>query len=274
MKKVLYLISAIGLTFTLLSWGFTGHRSIGRIAENNLSPKAKKTVQELLGDQSLADVSTWADEVRSQPEYRATASWHFLNVPLGLNHADFQKQVEGMQTANVFSALLKAEHELLYPGTSKEKKIEALKFIVHFVGDIHQPMHISRAEDKGGNTIQLNYEGKGTNLHSLWDSKMLDHQGLSVEQIAEKYKPTPKQIKQWQSTSQIDWAWESYQISSKLYSEVDSMKTRSIDDSYYQNHIQIVNLRIEQAGIRLATILNEIFKGGNINSELIPPPEL
>lgn len=181
MNRILYVCTCLGLTITLLSWGFAGHRSIGRIPENHLSQKAKKAVRDLLGDTASADVSTWADEVRSQPEYKATASWHFLNLPLGLNHADFQKQVEEMQSGNVYSAMLKAEHELLYPGTSKEKKIEALKFIVHFVCDIHQPMHISRAEDKGGNMIQLNYEGKGTNLHSLWDSKMLDHQGLNME---------------------------------------------------------------------------------------------
>lgn len=179
-----------------------------------------------------------------------------------------------MQNGNVYSALTKAEHNLLYPGTPKEKKVEALKFIVHFVGDMHQPMHISRAEDKGGNTIQLNYDGKGTNLHSLWDSGMLQHQGLSFEQIAEKFKPSPKQIKQWQTSSQIEWAWESYQISSRLYAEVDSMNTRSIDNSYYDKHIGVVNQRVEQAGTRLAAILNEIFNSGNINSKLIPPPKL
>jgi hypothetical protein len=200
-----------------LSFGFIGHRSVGKIAENNLTPKARAAVQNLLGNETLAGVSTWADEVRNQPEYKSTASWHFLNLPLGLSYDEFERQVEAMENGNVYNALIKAEHDLINPGISKEKKIDALKFVVHLVGDMHQPMHISRAEDKGGNTIQLNYNGKGTNLHSLWDSKLVETQGFTFEQIATSNKASAKQISHWQRGSQLKWAWESYQISSKLY---------------------------------------------------------
>ncbi|HWK05818.1 MAG TPA: S1/P1 nuclease [Puia sp.] len=247
----------------LLSWGVTGHRTIGKIAENHLSAKAKAAVQELLGDQSLADVSTWADEVRSQPEYKRTAPWHFLNLPLGLSYMEFEQQVKGMTGENVYSALQTNEQVLLDKGTTRTQKTEALKFIVHFVGDLHQPMHISRAEDKGGNTIQLNYEGKGVNLHSLWDTYLLEHQGLSYEQLAEKYdRVSARQIKQWQSDPLIKWMWESYEISSQLYAEVDRMNSRSIDEAYYQAHIATIGERIQKAGIRLAGMLNELFKNG------------
>lgn len=274
MKNKLTSISLFVLTILLTSFGSVGHKSVGKIAENNLTPKAKSAVETLLGNETLAGVSTWADEVRSQPEYKSTASWHFLNLPLGLNYEEFERKVEGMDNGNVYSALISAEHELINPAIPREKKIEALKFVVHFVGDMHQPMHISRAEDKGGNTIQLNYNGKGTNLHSLWDSKLVETQGFTFKQIAEWTKPTSKQIKEWQKGSQLKWAWESYQISSKLYAEVDAMKSRSIDEEYYKNHLPIINERIQQAGIRLAGVLNEIFKGGSINSTLIPPPSL
>jgi len=247
----------------LLSWGVTGHRTIGKIAENHLSAKAKAAVQELLGDQSLADVSTWADEVSSQPEYKRTAPWHFLNLPLGLSYMEFEQQVKGMTGENVYSALQTNEQVLLDKGTTRTQKTEALKFIVHFVGDLHQPMHISRAEDKGGNTIQLNYEGKGVNLHSLWDTYLLEHQGLSYEQLAEKYdRVSARQIKQWQSDPLIKWMWESYEISSQLYAEVDRMNSRSIDEAYYQAHIATIGERIQKAGIRLAGMLNELFKNG------------
>lgn len=262
-KKLLFFPSILLLSVFIISWGVTGHKTIGKIAENHLSPKARAAVHELLGNASMADVSTWADEVRQQPEYRATGNWHFLNLPLGLSYPAFQKQVEGMPQANVYSALQQCQHELTDKGTTRAQKIEALKFIIHFVGDLHQPMHVSRAEDKGGNTIQLNYEGKGLNLHSLWDTYLLEHQGLSYEQLAEKYDHiTPQQIKQWQSDPLIKWIWESYEISSKLYAEVDAMKGRSIDDAYYQAHIAIIGERIQQAGIRLAGVLNDIFKNG------------
>jgi len=272
-KRTLPLLTALlGISVFLISWGVTGHRTIGRIAENHLSPKARAAVYALLGSASLADVSTWADEVRNQPEYRHTASWHFLNLPLGLNYAKFEKQVKGLDAENVYSALLNQEHILADKATSKEQKTDALKFIVHFVGDLHQPMHVSRAEDKGGNTIQLNYEGQGTNLHSLWDTKLLEHQGLTYEQLAEKYDhASPAQIRQWQSDPLMKWIWESYEISSKLYAEIDAMSNRSIDDNYYQAHISIIQERIGQAGIRLAGLLNQIFANGLQESSGISP---
>ena len=262
-KQLLFISVLVSASFLLVSWGFTGHRTVAKIADNHLSANAKAAVQALLGTATLSDVSTWADEIRNQPEYRQTGSWHFLNLPLGLSYAEFTKQVEGMEQANVYSALLQQEKVLADKEAPREKRVEALKFVVHFVGDLHQPMHISRAEDKGGNTIQVNYDGAGTNLHSLWDTKLLEHQGLTYDQLAEKYDHmSPAQIRQWQADPLIKWIWESYEISSRLYAEVDAMKSRNIDEAYYQAHLPIIQERIEQAGIRLAGVLNELFKDG------------
>jgi hypothetical protein len=257
MKKIVYFVPIIALAFILISWGNTGHHVIGQIAENHLSPKAREAIQALLGGQSLADVSSWADEVRgNDPEYQSTAPWHFINVELGLSFPDFAKEGD-----NVYTALLKQEAILKDSHATTEQKVIALKFVVHFVGDIHQPMHISRAEDKGGNTIQVQYDGKGTNLHSLWDTKMLEHGGLNYQQLAEKYDhPAEAQIKKWQGDAPIVWAWESYQISTQLYGEIAAMKGRNIDNAYYEAHLPIVENRIEKAGIRLAGVLNELFK--------------
>ena len=259
-------LSICVLLFTavvLISWGVTGHRSIGKIAENHLTPQSKAAVRELLGSETLAEASTWPDEVRSQPEYRHTGPWHYLNLPLGLSYADFQTRVQGMTQENVYSALLQQEQVLGSSSSSRQEKIEALKYIVHFVGDLHQPMHVSREEDKGGNTIQVNYDGQGTNLHALWDSKLIDHQGLTFEQMAEKYdQVSAAQVKAWQSEPLIKWIWESYEISSKLYAEIDALNNRTIDDSYYQAHIGIIRERIEKAGVRLAGVLNQIFANG------------
>jgi hypothetical protein len=264
MKKKDTLLAIVFLSFSilLLSWGVTGHRTVGKIAENHLTANAKTAVHDLLGGETLADVSTWADEVRSTPAYGATGPWHYINLPLGLSYSDFQKQVEGMKEGNVYSALQEQER-ILTEKSSRRDKVDALKFIVHFVGDLHQPMHVSRAEDKGGNSIQLNYNGQGTNLHSVWDSKLIEHEGGDYQQLAAKYDhASPAQIKEWQSDPLIKWLWESYTISSKLYAEVDAMKSRSIDDSYYTAHIGIIHERLEQAGVRLAGLLNVLFKNG------------
>jgi hypothetical protein len=263
MRNTALSLFALFLSAALLSWGVTGHRAIGKIAEDHLSPRAKAAIHDLIGDTTLAGISTWPDEVRSQPAYRNTAPWHYINLPLGLSFADFETKVKSMTQENVYSALQQQEQILGSAASTRGQKAEALKFIVHFIGDLHQPMHVSREEDKGGNTIQLNYDGNGTNLHALWDSKLIDHQGLTYEQMAATYDhATPAQVKQWQSEPLIQWIWESYQASSKLYAEVDAMKSRAIDDSYYEAHIGIVQDRIEKAGIRLAGVLNQIFQNG------------
>lgn len=271
MRKSLLSLFALFLSAVLLSWGVTGHRAVGKIAADHLSAQAKDAVHALIGDTTLSDISTWPDEVRSQPAYRHTGSWHYINLPLGLSHADFEAKVKEMSRENVYSALQQQEQVLGSSTSTRSEKVEALKYIVHFVGDLHQPMHVSREEDKGGNSIQLNYNGNGTNLHSLWDSKLIDRQGLTYEQMAAKYDhATPAQIKQWQSDPVLEWIWESYQASSKLYAEVDAMKSRAIDDQYYQEHIGIIEERIEKAGIRLAGVLNMIFRNGLAASAVAP----
>ncbi|WP_342644899.1 S1/P1 nuclease [Mucilaginibacter sp. CSA2-8R] len=258
----------------LISWGFTGHRVIALIAERHLTPQAKAAVADLLVGESMAEVSTWADQVRNQGQYKHTSGWHFINLPLGLSHTEFNKTVVLMEKDNVYSAVRKAQQNLMNPKLSKAERSESLKFLIHLVGDLHQPMHVSRAEDKGGNTVQLNFEGKGTNLHSLWDSRLIDKKGLSEAQLVNEYdKIPPATITKWQQTPMIDWIWESYQASSKLYAEVDQMKSRAIGEDYYKSHIAIVDQRIEQAGIRLAAMLNEIYKGkGPYDGNLLAPP--
>ncbi|HEV2478570.1 MAG TPA: S1/P1 nuclease [Puia sp.] len=263
MRK-LHLLFAL-FVIVLVSWGVTGHRTVGKIAEDHLTPKALAGVRDLLGSQSLADVSTWADEVRPQPEYRQTGPWHYINLPLGLSYGEFKSRVENMLEANVYSALVGQLRLLADSTVSRDKKVDALKFVVHFVGDLHQPMHVSREEDKGGNTIQLNFDGQGTNLHAVWDSKLIDQSGMDYQQLAAKYDhPSAVEVRKWQSDPVVKWMWESYVISSQLYAEVDTMKSRSIGQAYYDEHWGQVAQRLEQAGVRLAGLLNVIFRNGPV----------
>jgi hypothetical protein len=264
MKKA---VSILVLSVALLSWGVTGHRTCGRIAENHLTPAAKAAIHDILGDESIADASTWADEVRSVPEFRNNGPWHYIDLPLGLSFDDFTAHVKGMTQPNAYWALCKLENDLVSPSTTHDQKAVALKYIIHIVEDLHQPMHVSRAEDKGGNTIQLNYNGQGTNLHALWDSKLIDHGGLNDEQLAAQYDHIPTStIKEWQRATTIQWMWESYQISTRLYAEVDQMSNRTVPDAYTDAHMPIVKERIQMAGIRLAGLLNRIFGG-----HFVPP---
>jgi len=259
MKK-LFIFCLAGLSIILISWGFKGHRAIASIAQKHLTSNTAYVVSAYLKGETMSEVATWADENRTN----TTAPWHFLNLPLGLSHEQFVKAVSESDN-NVYTAILKAEATLKDKNVGPDQKNEALKNLIHFVGDAHQPMHISRKEDKGGNTIQLQFDGKGTNLHALWDSKLIDHEGLSETDIAKNYDTaTPAQIRQWQSDSPIEWIWESYQISSELYAQVKPGE--NIDDAYYQKYIPVIRKRIDQAGIRLAGELNRLFSNEQLSA--------
>jgi hypothetical protein len=257
MKK-LFLPVLIAVALTIVSWGGVGHRTVGLIAENHLNAKAKAVVTALLGSQSMADVSSWADQVRNQPEFRFTTEWHYANVPLGLSYADFAKTIPNQGKDNVYTAIAKNIAVLQDKASTRQQQANALKFIIHFVGDLHQPMHVSRAEDKGGNDIQLQYEGQGTNLHSLWDGKLIATSGQSDADMAKAYDVLPaNQMIALQKEERMQWLWESYQISSKLYGEIE--QNNKIGQEYYQAHMPIVKDRLQKAGIRLAGLLNEVL---------------
>ncbi len=257
MKK-LFIFCLIALPAALISWGFKGHRAIATIAQKHLTSNTAYAVSAYLKGESMAEVATWADENRNS----TTAPWHFLNLPLGLTHEQFIKFVSESDN-NVYSAILKTEASLKDRSLTPDQKNEALKYLIHLVGDAHQPMHVSRKEDKGGNTIQVRFDNKGTNLHSLWDSKLIDHEGLSEAEIVRSYDvATSTQIRQWQSDSPMEWIWESYQVSSELYAQ--AKPGQEIDEAYYQKYITVIHKRIDQAGIRLAGELNKLFNNEQV----------
>ena len=253
MKKTCFIFLSLAFSVFLISWGVKGHRAVATIASHHLNEHASKAVAFYLKSESIEDVSTWADEHRTA----ITAPLHFLNLPLGLSHSQFVKAVTE-STDNVYTAILEDETILKSRTSSREQKSEALKFLIHLVGDAHQPMHISRKEDKGGNTIQLRFEDKGTNLHSLWDSKLIDHENLTESQIASECDLASRsQIKRWQADDPMEWIWESYKISSRLYAEIKP--GQDINEAYYKKYIKVIHKRIDQAGIRLAGELNKLF---------------
>src|SRR5579864_2137648 len=141
MKRILFAVSSIGLVLVLMSWGYKGHRAVATIAQKHLTSNTAYDVSAYLKGESMADVSTWADENKK----RTTAPWHFLNLPLGLTHDQFVKKVSTSDN-NVYTAILKTEASLKDNTLSFDEKNEALKYLIHLVGDAHQPMHVSRKE--------------------------------------------------------------------------------------------------------------------------------
>ena len=171
----------------LLSWGRTGHQAIAKIAAAHLTPTARQAVTDLLGKESLADVSTYADEILQDSFFRASTSpWHYIDVPPNESRNQFTASVNGETGPNLYRALLHWEAAVKDPSTNRSVRIFALKMLVHFVEDAHQPMHVARAADKGGNSIPVVLAGETTNLHSLWDSKLIDHTRLKANELAKQ----------------------------------------------------------------------------------------
>lgn len=259
MKKRILTVFLIPLSILIGSWGSIGHQTVARIAEYHLTAEARTAVKDLLGNETLPGISSWADQVRSEPEYKMTGDYHFVNLPTGLNEKQFDAQLKSLKKENLYKALMRYENALSDPLLSKEKRAEALKFVVHLVGDAHQPMHVSRAEDKGGNTIQVQFDGRGTNLHALWDSRLIDYKHSGSAELAKTCnRANDAQVKAWQAAPVSKWLYESYQLSNSLYTEIE--KNNKLTEDYYTRHFPEIQNRLEQGGVRLAAVLNEIFK--------------
>ena len=259
LKKILLPVAAIALCLSLISWGVVGHRAIGQIAENHLSKNASKAVKDLLGSESLAMVSTYPDEIRPYQKYAYTAPWHYVNVAHGLTAEQFKTALTSMEKPNIYKAISNCTKDLRDPSKSKAEKVFALKFLVHLVGDLHQPMHTGRSEDSGGNNIKIKLMRKESNLHGLWDSGLIDYAGMTYKELAQTCDViTPQEIKAWQKDDVATWAFESYQMSQQLYAEAE--QNPEFDYDYYPKHAEFIKKRLAQAGLRLAGLLNEIYK--------------
>ena len=165
-------------------WGQNGHRVTGKIAEQYLTKRAKRKIDKLLKGESLAFVSTFADEIKSDRSYRKYSPWHYVNMELDETYKEAKKNPQGDLVTGINTCI-----EILKDENSTEAdKVFHLKLLVHFIGDLHQPMHIGRKEDKGGNDFQVQWFGKGTNLHSVWDTKMIEAWNMSYVELANNAK--------------------------------------------------------------------------------------
>lgn len=231
---------------------------VGEIADRHLSRKAGREIAKLLGHESLAMSSNWADFIKSDPQYDYAGPWHYVNAPDELDFQEFSKVIAGLEEPNAYNMLLKLIEELKDPSRPAEERLRALKFIVHIVGDMHQPMHAGRETDLGGNQVAVTWFGRPGNLHRLWDEDLVNFQQLSYTEMAEAYDDADReQVRQWQSDDPLQWLFESYGISRKLYAEAE--ENSHLSYRYNFDHVATLRKRLLQGGVRLAGLLNEIF---------------
>ncbi len=265
-------VAAALLPSSALAWGKTGHRVVAAIADAQLSGFARAQVEQILGPgESLDEAANWPDEMRADPSpfWQKTASpWHYVTLN-GIVYDHAPPGGDAIGALNHFRAVLRD------PKASRTDKQLALRFIVHLVGDLHQPLHAGKCCDKGGNDVKVSWFGKTTNLHAVWDSALVDDEQLSFTELAAKLiRHTSNQdVIDWWDINPRDWASESAQIRDTVYPTATDMpkpvKGKKADKgapplpvlsySYVYRFTPVMERRLEQAGVRLAAYLNDVY---------------
>ncbi|TWS26603.1 S1/P1 nuclease [Tsukamurella sputi] len=222
------------------AWGVEGHRIVADVAQAELTPTAAAQATSLLDGGNLASVASWADDTRSA----ATAPWHYINM--GENGCKYNAGVNGNGGSNVIDAIRNQTAILADRSKSRTDRANALKYLVHFVGDIEQPLHTGYAKDRGGNSTVVTYNGKSTNLHALWDSGLLT--AATPAAVAALPAPDPG------STDPVAWAEASCDIAVTVYPA-----SSTIDSAYVAKYTPVLEKQLRLGGARLARLLNGVL---------------
>jgi hypothetical protein len=269
LKKIIALILLAAFTSTqLLAWGGKGHAIVADIAASRLTPTTKKNLQLLLGADSLASIASWADMVRK--DHDEAYDWHFVDIPK--DAPGFSEERDCFRPQDKHKDALTDHHNcvvdrieifekvLANQNAPQAQRLEALKWVVHFVGDLHQPLH-AIDEAHGGNDIKLPVFGSpkcgdyDCNLHWTWDELLIQHAGLSEEEYVSQLNKLieQKHLEKQATGSPVDWANESHLQARHILTPTPTV----VDEAYYQANIELINERLALAGLRLAKVLNE-----------------
>ncbi len=248
---------------TALAWGATGHRMVARLAAQQLTPQARARIDALLAgepDPTLAGIANWADELRGKDPGlgKATARWHYVN--LADHDCDYDPPRD---CADGNCAIAAIEHQtaiLADANQSRDARLQALKFVVHLVGDVHQPLHAGYARDKGGNDVQVHFDGQGTNLHTLWDSRMLVSTGRSEQAYLAHLRSLPRPTLATMVLPPPAAAWA--EQSCRVVTRPDFYPRRAkLDQAYVDKHLPIAERQLRAGGVALAAVLNKALGG-------------
>ena len=257
--KTLLTIAACSLLFSshVFAWGQIGHRITGEIADHYLSEEARAEIQRLLPNESLAEASTYADEMRSNPDHfwqKVAGPFHYVTVPEGKHYHEVGAPPQG----DSVTALARFRAILLDNESSLEEKQLALRFIVHIIGDLHQPLHAGNGTDRGGNDVKVRFFWEDSNLHRVWDSGMIDRRQLSYTEWSDWLgkKISAEDAAKWNDTNPETWITESTKIRDTIYPE----DANNMSWDYLYNHLPTATLRLQQASVRIAAYLNDVFK--------------
>lgn len=259
LKKISFLIFFFYLPIQSMAWGVLGHRIVGQIAGSYLTKKAKKSISEILGNESVALCSNWADFIKSDPSYGYLSKWHYVNLKAGLSQNEAINQLETDTATNAYNKINFLIKELKNKQLPKADKVIYLKMLIHLVGDIHQPLHVGRPDDLGGNKIRVLWFNDPYNLHQIWDEVLINFQQLSYTEYATAINFTTKeQRKTWQQEPMSLWFYQSYQIAEKIYGDI-KVPEEKLGYQYNFKYKYTLDEQLLKGGVQLAGILNGIF---------------
>lgn len=257
--RLLCAVAAASLALTAsqpaMAWGKNGHRIVGEIASQYLSPQAKAAVIEILGSEGMAEAANYPDFMRASGDpfwEEKVYPWHWVTVPEGQTYDEVGPPEEGDAVSGIayFSDILRD------PDASLADKQGALRYIIHAVGDLAQPLHNGNGTDRGGNQRQVTWFGKPTNLHSVWDSLMLEDQQLSYSEYAKllEERLTPEEMRDWANPHPKAWVAEGTALRDTIYPEGDDLSY-----TYIFAHKAQMEGQLQRGGLRLAAYLNALY---------------
>lgn len=256
MKKYTLLLSATLLAFLLpysaLAWGNKGHAIVAEVAFSLLDNGTKEKVRKALGTMTIEEAANWMDNIRRDHRYDYMRSWHYLNLDKGM-------QYQHTSEDNIVNALNKAIGELEHKGRLDDSEIRLdLLIVFHLVGDMAMPLHVGYGEDKGGNTVEVTYEGHRANLHQVWDSRIIESEGITTEDCVAYYRRMSKRdIDQNKVINVVEWIKEPRSMLGSVY---NLPPDNNIDQAYIDRSKKIIEQQLTIAGIRLAAVLEQVFK--------------
>lgn len=267
------------------AWGQNGHRIVAEIAERRLTSDAALEASRILDGASLAEVSTWADEIRSNPRWKCADPFHYVTIPQGAQYGK-----KGIPEEGDAGAALVYFAEVLSSSTSGlEERRAALGFLVHLIGDLHQPLHVGLGCDRGGNQIQLSWFGEESNLHSVWDRKIIESRNLSFTEFTEFLERGEAETGRELQLNPLVWMKEAQALAPQIYQcrledgcpcfcgdcrdgasafggceVIDGCRLQvgaqvRLSWTYRALHSETVDRRLLMAGLRLAGVLNEVL---------------
>ena len=253
--KLFTMFAAVLFSVEAFAWGQKGHDVVAYVAECNLSPVVAKRVTAALDGHSLVYFSNWMDNASHTEEYAYTSTWHYANIDEGYTFETMPRMKRGdvVKAVNELVAKLK-RHNL-----SPEKENIALRMLIHLVGDLHCPMHAGRKSDRGGNGVKVIYFGRATNLHSVWDSALVEsaHNWSYTEWQKQIDIISKKEKRALQEGSVEDWFKHTHAIARVIYSEIPEGTKLSYDE--VARYAPIIEQQFLKGGLRLAKLIEEIY---------------